>query len=54
MKILMIYLFQNVLRQSLQLIAKILLIAVYAYQAYRHSKLDGTLLIKKSEKKITP
>ncbi len=40
----------NVLRQSLQLIAKIPLIAVYAYQAYRHSKLDGTLLIKNPRK----
>ncbi len=36
----------NVLRQSLQLIAKMPLIAVYAYQAYKHFKLDGTLMIK--------
>ena len=40
----------NVLRQSLQLIAKMPLISVYAYQAYRHYKLDGTLLIKNPRK----
>ena len=40
----------NVLRQSLQLIAKMPLISVYAYQAYRHYKLDGTLLIKNPKK----
>lgn len=37
---------QNVLRQSLQLICKMPLIAVYAYQAYRHFHLDGDLLIR--------
>ncbi|MGN0318447.1 MAG: citrate/2-methylcitrate synthase [Lachnospira sp.] len=36
----------NVLRQSLQLIAKMPLLSVYAYQSYRHFKLDGTLMIK--------
>ena len=40
----------NVLRQSLQLVAKMPLIAVYAYQAYRHYKLDGTLMIKNPRK----
>ena len=40
----------NVLRQSLQLIAKMPLISVYAYQAYRHYKLDGTLMIKNPRK----
>jgi citrate synthase len=40
----------NVLRQSLQLIAKMPLISVYAYQAYRHFKLDGTLMIKNPKK----
>ena len=40
----------NVLRQSLQLIAKMPLLAVYAYQAYRHYKLDGTLMIKNPKK----
>lgn len=36
----------NVLRQSLQLIGKMPLIAVYAYQAYRHFHLDDNLLIR--------
>ena len=40
----------NVLRQSLQLIAKMPLLAVYAYQSYRHFKLDGTLMIKNPKK----
>ncbi len=37
---------ENVLRQSLQLIAKMPLIAVYAYHAYQHFVLDGSLLIR--------
>ena len=40
----------NVLRQSLQLIAKMPLLSVYAYQSYRHFKLDGTLMIKNPKK----
>lgn len=36
----------NVLRQSLQLIAKLPLMAVYAYHAYRHFQFDETLLIR--------
>mgnify|MGYP000507903991 CR=1 FL=1 len=40
----------NVLRQSLQLIAKMPLLSVYAYQSYRHFKLDGTLMIKNPRK----
>ncbi len=36
----------NVLRQSLQLIAKMPLIAVYAYHAYRHFRLDDSLIIR--------
>lgn len=36
----------NVLRQSLQLIAKMPLMAVYAYHAYRHFQFDETLLIR--------
>ena len=40
----------NVLRQSLQLVAKMPLLTVYAYQAYRHFKLDGTLMIKNPKK----
>ena len=38
------------MRQSLQLIAKMPLISVYGYQAYRHYKLDGTLMIKNPRK----
>ena len=40
----------NVLRQSLQLIAKMPLISISALQAYRHYKLDGTLMIKNPRK----
>lgn len=40
----------NVLRQSLQLIAKMPLLTVYAYQAFRHFRLDGTLMIKNPKK----
>ncbi len=36
----------NVLRQSLQLIAKMPLISVYTYYAYRHFKFSDSLLIK--------
>lgn len=36
----------NVLRQSLQLICKMPLISVYAYQAYRHFQMDDNLLIR--------
>ena len=36
----------NVLRQSLQLIAKLPLIAVYNYHAYRHFKFNDSLVIK--------
>jgi len=43
----------NVLRQSLQLIAKTPLIAVYAYHAYRHAKLDASLLIKNPKKQYS-
>ncbi len=39
----------NVLRQSLQLIAKMPLIAVYAYNAYRHFQNDDTLVIRKPD-----
>ena len=41
---------QNVLRQSLQLIAKLPLIAVYAYHAYRHYRLDADLIIRQPKK----
>lgn len=36
----------NVLRQSLELIAKLPLIAVYSYHSYRHFRKDDTLLIR--------
>ena len=36
----------NVLRQSLQLIAKMPLMAVYSYYAYRHFRLDKTLIVR--------
>lgn len=36
----------NVLRQSLQLIAKMPLMAVYSYYAYRHFHLDKTLVVR--------
>ena len=37
---------ENVLRQSLELINKLPLIAVYSYQAYRHFRKNETLLIR--------
>lgn len=37
---------ENVLRQSMQIIAKMPVIAVYAYHAYRHMKQNKTLLIR--------
>lgn len=37
---------ENVLRQSMQIIAKMPIIAVYAYHAFRHMKLNKTLLIR--------
>ncbi len=36
----------NVLRQSLQLIAKMPMMAVYSYYAYLHFNLNGTLLVR--------
>ncbi len=40
----------NVLRQSLQLISKMPLIAVYSYHAFRHFKEDDTLIIRNPDK----
>lgn len=40
----------NVLRQSLQLIGKMPLISVYAYQSYRHFKLNDSLIIINPDK----
>ena len=41
---------ENALRQALELIAKLPLIAVYSYHAYRHFRKDETLLIRNPEK----
>ncbi len=43
----------NVLRQSLQLIAKLPIIAVYAYHAYRHFRFDDPLIIRTPDKKMS-
>ncbi len=43
----------NVLRQSLQLISKLPVIAVYAYHAYRHFKFDDDLVIRTPVKKLS-
>lgn len=40
----------NVMRQSLQLIAKLPMIAVYAYHAYRHYVKDADLIIRQPRK----
>jgi citrate synthase len=40
----------NVLRQSLQLIAKMPLIAAYSYQAYGHFRLDQNMIIRNPRK----
>ena len=37
---------KNVLRQSLELINKLPLVAVYSYHAYRHFRMDETLMIR--------
>ncbi len=44
---------KNVLLQSLQLIAKMPLIAVYAYYAYRHFVLEESLLIRNPDPKMS-
>lgn len=43
----------NVLRQSLELINKLPLIAVYSYQAYRHFRKNETLLIRNPKKGLS-
>lgn len=43
----------NVLRQSLELIAKLPLVAVYSYHAYRHFRKDETLFIRNPEKGLS-
>ena len=43
----------NVLRQSLQLIAKMPLMAVYSYYAYRHFQLNKTLVVRPPKKELS-
>ncbi len=43
----------NVLRQSLQMIAKLPLISVYSYYAYRHFHLNESLIIRNPDKKMS-
>lgn len=43
----------NVLRQCLELIAKLPLIAVYSYHAYRHFRKDDTLLIRNPQQGLS-
>ncbi len=43
----------NVLRQSLELIAKLPLIAVYSYNSYRHFRKDETLFIRSPEEGLS-
>ena len=43
---------RNVLRQSLQMIAKMPLISVYAYHAYQHFEMGGSLLIRNPDPKL--
>lgn len=44
---------ENALRQSLQLIAKTPLIAVYSYHSYRHFRQDENLLIKNPKQELS-
>ncbi|MCF0133118.1 MAG: citrate/2-methylcitrate synthase [Blautia sp.] len=44
---------ENVLRQSLQLIAKMPMMAVYSYYAYRHFHLDKTLVVRPPKKGLS-
>ena len=43
----------NVLRQSLQLIAKMPMMAVYSYYAYRHFQLDDILMVRPPKKEYS-
>lgn len=43
----------NVLRQSLQLIAKMPMMSVYSYYAYRHFHLDKTLVVRPPKKEYS-
>ena len=44
---------ENVLRQSIELIAKLSLIAVYSYHSYRHFRKDETLFIRNPQKGLS-
>ena len=44
---------ENVLRQSLELIAKLPEFAVYSYHAYRHFRKDETLFIRNPQKGLS-
>lgn len=44
---------ENVLRQALELIAKLPLIAVYSYHSYRHFRKDEMLFIRNPEKGLS-
>ncbi len=44
---------ENVLRQSIELIAKLPLIAVYSYHSYRHFRKDETLFIRNPQKDLS-
>lgn len=44
---------ENVLRQCLEMIAKLPLIAVYSYHSYRHFRKDETLFIRNPEKGLS-
>lgn len=43
----------NVVRQSIQLISQLPLLAVYSYQAYKHSHIGGSLIIHESDPKMS-
>lgn len=43
----------NVLRQSMELIAKLPIIAIYSYHSYRHFRKDKTLFIRNPEKGLS-
>lgn len=44
---------ENVLRQSVEMIAKLPLIAVYSYHSYRHFRKDETLFIRNPQKGLS-
>ena len=44
---------ENVLRQSIEMIAKLPLIAVYSYHSYRHFRKDETLFIRNPQRGLS-